>query len=120
MLRTQPSRLNERQRLPSNRSRWGHSSSKQQAEAARQAEQTQQLERARAAQQLQIAGTRAASQAVSQSMQILSSQNGQQAPTAAVAKRKGKGQQAGPRTAATSLRMGSTSSAAGAGPNIAV
>ena len=91
----------------------------QQAEVVRQAEQTRQFERDRAAQQLQIAGTRAASQAVSQSLQILSSQkNGQQAPTAAVAKRKG--QQARPRTAATSLRIGSTSSAAGAGPNIAV
>jgi hypothetical protein len=90
----------------------------QQAEVVRQAEQTRQFERDRAAQQQQIAGTRAASQAVSQSLQILSSQSGQQAPTAVEAKRKG--QQARPRTAATSLRMGSTSSAAGAGPNIAV
>ena len=90
----------------------------QQAETVRQGEQSAQFERDRAAQQLQIAGTRAASQSVAQSLQILSKQNGQQAPTAVIAKRKGP--QAGPRNTAAALRMGSTSSSAGSGPNIAV
>ena len=90
----------------------------QQAEAARQAEQAAQFERDRAAQQVQIAGTRAASQAVSQSLRILSAQGTKQAPTAVVAKRKGP--QAGPRNTAAALHMGSTSSSAGSGPNIAV
>ena len=90
----------------------------QQAEAARQAEQAAQFERDRAAQQVQIAGTRAASQAVSQSLRILSAQGTKQAPTAVIAKRKGP--QAGPRNTAAVLRMGSTSSSAGSGPNIAV
>jgi hypothetical protein len=97
---------------------WKQARVQQEAEFARQGEMKQQFERDQAAQQVQIAGTRAASQAVSQSLQILSSQNGKQAPTAAVAKRKG--QQAGPRTAAAALRMGSISSGSGAGPNLPV
>ena len=90
----------------------------QQAEVVRQEGLTQQFERDRAAQQLQIAGTRAASQSVAQSLQILSKQNTKQAPTAAVGKRKGQLTGAGAATAA--LRMGSTSSGSGAGPNIAL
>ena len=90
----------------------------QQAEAVRQEGLTKQFERDRAAQQVQIAGTRAASQAVSQSLRILSAQGTKQAPTAVIAKRKGP--QAGPRNTAAVLRMGSTSSSAGSGPNIAV
>ena len=90
----------------------------QQAEVVRQEGLTQQFERDRAAQQLQIAGTRAASQSVAQSLQILSKQNTKQAPTAAVGKRKGP--QAGARNTAAALRMGSISSGSGAGPNIAL
>ena len=90
----------------------------QQAEVVRQEGLTKQFETDRAAQQVQIAGTRAASQAVSQSLRILSAQGTKQAPTAVVAKRKGP--QAGPRNTAAALRMGSTSSSAGSGPNIAV
>ena len=90
----------------------------QQAEAVRQEGLTKQFETDRAAQQVQIAGTRAASQAVSQSLRILSAQGTKQAPTAVIAKRKGP--QAGPRNTAAVLRMGSTSSSAGSGPNIAV
>ena len=90
----------------------------QQAEAVRQEGLTKQFETDRAAQQVQIAGTRAASQAVSQSLRILSAQGTKQAPTAVIAKRKGP--QAGPRNTAAALRMGSISSGSGAGPNIAV
>ena len=90
----------------------------QQAEVVRQEGLTKQFETDRAAQQLQIAGTRAASQSVAQSLQILSKQNTKQAPTAAVGKRKGQLTGAGAATAA--LRMGSTSSGSGAGPNIAL
>ena len=90
----------------------------QQAEVVRQEGLTKQFETDRAAQQLQIAGTRAASQSVAQSLQILSKQNTKQAPTAAVGKRKGQLTGAGAATAG--LRMGSTSSGSGAGPNIAL
>ena len=90
----------------------------QQAEVVRQEGLTKQFETDRAAQQVQIAGTRAASQSVAQSLQILSKQNTKQAPTAAVGKRKGQLTGAGAATAA--LRMGSTSSGSGAGPNIAL
>ena len=90
----------------------------QQAEVVRQEGLTKQFETDRAAQQLQIAGTRAASQSVAQSLQILSKQNTRQAPTAVVAKRKGP--QAGARNTAAALRMGSISSGSGAGPNLSV
>ena len=90
----------------------------QEAEMARQAGLKEQFERDRAAQQLQIAGTRAASFAVTQSLRILS-QQGNQGPTAAMAKRK-RGVGGGVRTPAASLRIGSVGRAAGAGPNIAL
>jgi predicted metal-dependent hydrolase len=96
----------------------------QQAEVARQAElqaeQAQRLERDRAAQQLRIAGARTAGAAVTQSSQILGKQQTKQGPTASVGKRPG-GQVAGRRTAASSLQIGPTRSAApGAGANLSV
>jgi hypothetical protein len=89
-------------------------------QAARQAEQTAQLERDRAAQQLQIAGGRTAGAAVTQSMQILGKQQTKQGPTASVAKKPGI-RAAGRKTAANSLQIGPTRSAApGAGANLSV
>jgi hypothetical protein len=79
--------------------------------------QRQQTAEMRAQQQEQLGGIRARGQAVSQSLRILALQGGQQAPTAAVAKRP---QVAGARSTTAGLRMGATGQSQGSGANVAV
>jgi hypothetical protein len=90
----------------------------QEAMAAQQAQQAQNVATLREQQTRRVGEIRAAGQAASRSLRILSQSGGQQGPTAASAGRVPVA--GGARRTAASLRMGATSRGSGSGANVSV
>lgn len=90
----------------------------QETMAAQRVQQTQEVATLREQQAQRVGGIRAAGQAASQSLRILSQSGGQQGPTAASTGRVPVA--GGARRTAASLRMGATSRGPGSGANVSV